>query len=126
MKTGNEVLKRALHLLGYTDSLGNVDALQDTELMKRGTTAVMQIYSDMQRIENSTEFDTEPFNMADEIKLSAVSVNDVMPYGVAMLLADMDNNGVAQAKFANIYNQKRKSIPKSIARRIDVIPRGGY
>ena len=35
MKTGNEVLKRALHLLGYTDSLGNVDALQDTELMKR-------------------------------------------------------------------------------------------
>ena len=60
----------------------------------------------MQRNENSTEFDTEPFNMADEIKLSAVSVNDVMPYGVAMLLADMDNNGVAQVKFANIYNQK--------------------
>jgi hypothetical protein len=126
VKTGKDVLTRALQLLGYVDSLGNVDSLQDAELMKRGTTAVMQIYNDIQRVEKPSAFDTEPFNMADEIKLSAISVNDVMPYGVAMLIADIDNNGVAQAKFADIYNQKRKSIPRSYATRIDVIPGGGY
>ena len=126
MKTGKDVLTRALQLLGYVDSLGNVDSLQDAELMKRGTTAVMQIYNDIQRVENPSAFDTDPFNMANEIKLSAISVNDIMPYGVAMLIADIDNNGVAQAKFADLYNQKRKSIPRSAVRRADVIPCGGY
>ena len=126
MKTGQEVLTRALQLLGYVDSLGNIDALQDAELMKRGTAAVIQIYNDIRHIENPNEYDNEPFNMADDIRLSDISINDVMPYGVAMLIADMDNNGAAQAKFANIYNQKRKIVPRNTIRRADVIPRGGY
>ena len=125
MKTGQEVLTRALQLLGYTDSIGGSSSLQDAELTKRGTTAVLQIYNDLQRIERQT-FDAEPFNMGKELQLSPVSVNDVMPYGVAMLIAQGDGNGDAQSMFADLYNQKRSSVPKAVLRRTDVIPSGGY
>lgn len=126
MTTGKEVLSRALQLLGYTNSYGEVDALQDAELIKRGAVAVEQIYNDLQRIENNNVLSDDAFSMNDELSLSAVSVNDIMPYGVAMLLADMDNNGVLQAKFAAIYNQKRAGVPKSAATITDVIPAGGW
>lgn len=126
MKTGQEVLTRALQLLGYSDNLGGSNSLQDAELIKRGTTAVLQIYNDIQRVEHPTTFDTEAFSMGKELQLSPVSVNDVMPYGVAMLIAQGDGNGDSQAMFADLYNQKRSSVPKSVLRRIDVIPSGGY
>lgn len=126
MKTGQEVLTRALQLLGYTDSIGGSSSLQDAELTKRGTTAVLQMYNDLQRIEHPTTFDAEPFSMGIDLKLSPVSVNDVMPYGVAMLIAQGDGNGDSQSMFAELYNQKRSSVPKSILRRTDVIPSGGW
>ena len=76
------------------------------ELTKRGTTAVLQMYNDLQRIEHPTTFDAEPFSMGIDLKLSPVTVNDVMPYGVAMLIAQGDGNGDSQAYVCGLIQSK--------------------
>ncbi len=125
MKTGKEVLEQALRLLGYTNHTGDIDAVRDAELFKSGSAKVRQIYYELQRIEHPDDIDTD-FNMTKELKLSPIAIEDVMPYGVAMLIAQSDGNYNSQTLFAQLYNQKRSSVPKPVARVKDVIPRGGY
>lgn len=126
MKTGKEVLNRALELLGYTNNIGNVDGSQDAELFKRGKAVVSQIYDDLKRIDKAADKTVSYADMNASIPLSPEAVDDIMPYGVAMMIADLDNNGVAQAKFADLYNQKRRSVPRNVLTITDVIPAGGY
>jgi hypothetical protein len=46
-----------------------------------------------------------------------------MPYGVAMLLAQSENDGDSQVLFQSIYNQKRMSAT-TFGKVKDVLPRG--
>lgn len=125
MTTAKEVFERALRLLGYTDSLGEIDGAQDAEMYKRGMTAVQQIYADCAGIEHPGGADFLQ-DMNAPLNLSAKTVNDVMPYGVAMLIAQNDGNGDSQALFATLYNQKRMAVPRPASRIRDAFPRGGY
>lgn len=124
MNTGREVLYRALQLLGYTDGYGEVDPAQDAELMRRGITAITQILTDLRGIESPGWVLEETLSMDSPLPLSLDAINDIMPYGVAMLLAQSEGEGDSQAMFATLYNRKRASISRPLSRRVDVIPRG--
>lgn len=123
MLTGKEVLNRALQLLGYTNSYGEIDMQQDAELLKKGSTAIQQIFNDLQRIEHPGRFDTYEIKMNEPLPLQYITVNDVMPYGVAMVLAQSESNGDSQALYAELYNRKRSSVPREPSYRTDVLPK---
>ena len=123
MQTGRDVLYRALQLLGYTNGYGEVDGTRDAELFKRGTAAVSQILADLQRLESPGRADGAAADMDAPLPLSPEAVNDAMPYGVAMLLAQGESDGDAQSLYAQLYNQKRAGVRHPLSGRVDVLPR---
>ena len=122
LKTGKEVIERALCLLGYA-GVGSAGGAWDPALLKRAAAAVSQIYHDLSRLDKGG--DTGLCSMDEEIKLSPETVNDVMPYGVAMLVAQSEGDWDSQALFSAIYSKKRCSVPRNKARIADVLPGGG-
>ncbi|MDD2417502.1 MAG: hypothetical protein PHP68_00505 [Oscillospiraceae bacterium] len=126
MKTGKEVLERALKLLGYTNTRGEPDGVRDAALFKRGTAAVIQIYDDLKRIDRLGSRSAYIKGMNDQLELSPETIDDVMPYGVAMLLSQNEGDGDSQALFTALYSLKRVSVPRKNICRIDKLPRGGY
>ena len=121
--TGREVLNRAMQLLGYTNGYGEVDGLRDAELMKRGTTAVDQILTDLRRIESPGWTAEGTVNLDAPLPLSPDAAKDAMTYGVAMLLAQGESDGDAQGLFAQLYYRKRAGVKAPASRRADVLPR---
>lgn len=107
MRTGQDVLDRALHLLQYTAAYSGVDGEQNATA--RFLAAVNQIYSDLWHIG-----ETAPFMplcaLGEVLALPARQLEDVMPYGVAMLLALSEGDGDSQQIYATIYNRKRSGI----------------
>lgn len=126
MKTGKEVFSRALQLLGYTNAYGEVDGTQSAELFKRGTAAVEQILTDLRRIEDPNWIMDSTLDMEAPLPLSNQAINDAMPYGVAMLLAQGESDGDSQALYSALYNAKRAGVRRPKYRIRDVMPRGGY
>ena len=116
MCTGQDVLEQALHLLNYTDIYGQLDGQQHTELYKRGLAAVNQIYGDLWFTGRK-----EPFlpltSLRETLSLSARQLHDVMPYGVAMLLALSEGDGDNQLLYARLYNRKRAACGAAMRRR---------
>jgi hypothetical protein len=106
MRSGQDVLEQALRLLNYTDVYGQIDTQQNVEFYKRGLAAVNQIYSDLW-----FSSQTDPFfpliSLKESILLPARQVVDVMPFGVAMLLALSEGDGDNQQLYAALYNRKR-------------------
>nr|DAG73633.1 MAG TPA: hypothetical protein [Caudoviricetes sp.] len=116
MCTGQDVLEQALRLLNYTDIYGQLDGQQHTELYKRGLAAVNQIYGDLWFTGRK-----EPFlpltSLRETLSLSARQLHDVMPYGVAMLLALSEGDGDNQLLYARLYNRKRAACGAAMRRR---------
>ncbi len=126
MKTGKEVLERAMQLCGYVNREGVPDRLRDADIYKRGLAMVNQIFSDMFFAE-IPDGDFCPLQGMDEdISLSARCVNDIMPYGVAMLLAAAEGDATNQSAFSYVYNQKRAGGVKSTRSIIDKLPTGEW
>lgn len=116
--TGKEMFKKSLILLGYTDSMGETSAEQ--RFNSRAITAVNAIYGDLYYTQGIDGF--KPIErLEDEINLSERALNDIMPYGVAMLLAQSEGAGDEQQLFSSIYNQKRAAMSR-ITTIEDVIP----
>ncbi len=117
--TGREMMKRALVLLGYTDSVGGISAEQ--KFRSRAITVLNAVYSDLYFINKHSGFE-EITSLEDQIMLSERALQDIMPYGVAAMLAQSESAGDEQQLFMSIYNQKRLGLTSkdSVA---DVIPR---
>lgn len=116
--TGKQMINTALVLLGYTNSVGDVSAEQ--RFRSRSLVVLNAIYSDLYYAQNNTGFD--PLKSFDsEINLNERVLHDVMPYGVAMLLAESENDGDNQQLFSLKYNQKRLALTAS-NKIEDVIP----
>ena len=126
MKTGREVFDRAMSLLGYTDKDGNVDRLRDADLYKKALLLVEQIYTDMFFCETPNSEFSALGGLDEEIPLSRRCVNDIMPYGVAMLLAGLAGDASAQSVFSAIYNQKRSAGVKAQSTIADILPTGEW
>jgi hypothetical protein len=126
MKTAREVFDRAMQLCSYTNQNGSVDGVQSAELLKRGLAFINQIYADLSFTERQDDDISPILSMSEEIPLSARSVNDVMPYGVAMLLAQADGDAMNQSLYAEIYNQKRRVAQKFQRTILDTMPTGEW
>ncbi len=119
MRSGQDVLLQALRLLNYTDIYGQPDGVQHMELYKRGLAAVNQIYIDLWYTGKD-----EPFlpltSLKEPVLLPTKQLQDVMPYGVAMLLALSEGDGDNQQLYAALYNRKRTAAT-ACKRRLDVL-----
>ena len=125
MTTGRLVLERVLILFGYTGMDGRPDEVRDAALFKKGEAAVRQIYDELRRIDRMGG-DSPLESMEQELVLSPAAIRDVMPYGVAMLLAQNEGDGDCQTLFSALYSRKRSSVPQRKRSVSDVLPKGGY
>lgn len=116
--TGSEMMKKALVLLGYTDGNGEISGEQ--RFRSRAITVLNSIYSDLFYTAHSGGF-TPIEKITDSIELSERELNDIMPYGVAGLLAQSESDGDQQQTFIALYNSKRAALTQSGAVE-DVIP----
>lgn len=126
MKTAREVLERAMHLCGMTDSAGAIDRERDADMIRRGLPLTEQMVCDLYLLEHPDADPPEIKSSDTVIPLSARTVNDILPYGVAMLLAQVNGDAGAQSAFAAIYNQKRQSARRRTAAVTDVLPTGEW
>ena len=101
MKTGNDVFNRALLLLGYTGIDGAVNGAQSAELFRRELDVLNQVMADLWPLEKDEVY--QPLvNVNENIPLSVAAVENVMPYGVAMFLAQADGDGANQQLYATL------------------------
>lgn len=109
-----------MSLLNYTDQDGNADTALFGNLTKRSLALINQIYGELWYMVRK-----EPFvplaALTQEIELPARAAHDVMPYGVAMLMAQTVGDADNQSLFATLYNRKRASVSRT-DRRLDVMP----
>lgn len=121
MKTGNDVFNRSMLLLGYTGVDGAVNGAQSAELFRRELDILNQVLADLWPLERDDDFIPMTSVNAD-IPLSAAAVENVMPYGVAMFLAQADGDGANQQFYASLYQQKRNAVKKPVRERLNAIP----
>ena len=121
MKTGMDVCLRAMSLLGYTGIDGVVDAAQSAELVRRGLNIVNQVLADLWPLEKTIQF-TPMASIHEDVPLSVEAVEGILPYGVAMFLAQAEGDGTNQQYYASLYQQKRNAVRRYPRRRQDVLP----
>lgn len=108
--TVQESIRSALALLGYT---GEYDFSNDSALLKRTVTIANAVFSDLfylihPRRSDGSEVTFTPITSASQtVDLPDRIVNDCFVYGLAMWLAQSENDGDNQQLFAALYNQKR-------------------
>lgn len=120
MKTAIEIRDRAWRLLNYTDGDGRIDTAMYADAAARSLAVVNQIYADIRYClcaQGVRELET----LTEEIDLPEQIVNDVMPYGVAMLTAQTLGDADNQSLFADLYNRKRTRLTHA-TKRGDVMP----
>lgn len=115
MQTGYDVLERALNLLRYSDLLN----MYTEQMQGCGLAIVNQIYIDLWFTCKS-----EPFSPLETLEqpllLPQKQLEDVMPYGVAMLLALSEGDGDNQQLYAAVYNRKRAASTRRF-KRLDIL-----
>ena len=126
MINAKDVLERAMQLCGYVNREGVPDRLRDADIYKRGLAMVNQIFSDMFFAETPEGVFRPLAGMEEDIPLSARCVNDIMPYGVAMLLAAAEGDAANQRAFSYVYNQKRAGGVKERRVISDALPIGEW
>lgn len=117
--TGAQMFITALNMLGYTTS---------ERFQSKALTTINQVYADIWYCVNDTEknltddTDFTPLkNLADDINLNTRILHDIMPYGVAAVLAQIENDGDNQQYFTMLYNRKRAGINR-MSNIVDTIP----
>lgn len=118
--TGREVFRRALTLLNYTDPAGEISNRQNAELFKRAVPTVNMVLADVLHI-SGAKFE-EISTLDDTLPVSEDTAARVMPYGVAMHIAQSENDGDNQQLMAETYNHLRGSVQRSNTTRRDVLP----
>lgn len=118
--TGKSVLYQAMSLLNYR----NLEELSgQSEVLLNGLAVVNQIYSDLHYATSNQPW--RPLSdLTEDLLLPDRAAADVMPYGVAMLLAQSESDGDNQQLYAALYSRKRSSLSRS-DRVDDRFPRAG-
>lgn len=119
--TGQAVFRRAMRLLNYTDTDGTLNAAASGELYKRALSIVDQLCGELHHAETG-EVPPPLRSLAEPLPLSEKAAR-VLPYGVAMFLAQSRADADNQRLFASLYETQRRSLTVP-ARRVDVLPRG--
>ena len=118
--TGKGMFDKAISLLGYKNTGGVISGGESLNI--QAIAVINAIYSDLFYASGGSCFE-EISTLMEEIKLPKRLLDVVMPYGVAMLLAQSEHDGDSQVLFQSIYNQKRMSAT-TFGKVKDVLPRG--
>lgn len=105
--TANEILNRALTLLGYTDQNGNEQLTR--RIMNKAVTVINTVYEDLWRICVSGDTFTPIVGLDATIQLKGRAL-EAFPYGVAAFLAQGENDGDQQQLWMSMYNKKRTGL----------------
>lgn len=108
--TAREIIGRVITMLGYTDGSGNIAA--NAKLRRRALTALNSVYSDLFYSLGLKDF-IPAASHEDVVHLPERILNDVMPYGVAALLAQSENDGDQQQYYVAVYNSKRAALTRT-------------
>lgn len=119
--TGEQVFERALVLINYTGPNGEVSRRQNTELYKRAVPVLNQVLADVQHVSGGEFVQIEDIDQ--ELPVSDDVAMRVMPYGVAMFVAQSEGDGDNQQLMAQQFNALRGSVPRESGKRQDVLPR---
>ena len=115
------ILERALVLLNYVDAAGAPAPSAATA--KRAVGLINQIAADLTFAAHADAAFAPITRLDEDVPLDARTVQGVMPYGVAMLLAQSEGDADQQAIFATIYNRKRAAVGGFAEQRLDVLPK---
>ena len=109
---GRKIFETAAASLGYTVRLGA--AVGASELEGQALAAVNRIYADLWWCAHPAATDFVPLACLEEAPdLPMRMLYDVMPYGVAMLLARGEGDSDGIAVYTSLYNQKRRSAART-------------
>ena len=104
-----QIITNAINKLGYTDDAGNTPS----RLQGIALSALNSIYSDLYYLQNTEGY--KPIGSANEdVLVSEQIANDVMPYGIASMIAQSVGDTNNQQYFTMLYNQKRKKATRQI------------
>ncbi len=110
MRSGRDILEQALLLLNYVELYEQLDDTETTAVTARGLAAVNQIYGDLWYTGRKDPF--LPLTALEEpVLLNDRQTKDVMPFGVAMLLAASEGDTANQKVYTTIYDRKRAAAP---------------
>ncbi len=121
--TGNDILRQAYVLLNYTDANGNVNAGNNANLSKRALPIINQIYADLWQPRTAGAMFKALTTMQQALDIDDYTAINIMPYGVAMLLAQSDGDADNQTIYASLYNQRRAGAVTRSDRVVDAMPR---
>lgn len=114
--TANDILQRALALLGYAENNGNTQLTQ--RILQKALPLINLVYGDIARIKGLEKERISSLN--DEIELSNKAA-DVFACGVAAYIAGTEGDDGAQALWSAEYQSRRTTLSKRTEYK-DVIP----
>lgn len=118
--TGNDILNRALGLLGYAENNGNTQLTQ--RILQKALPLVNLVYGDIARMCGLEDKRLESLN--EEVALSNKAA-DVFACGVAGYIAGTEGDDSAQALWMAEY-QTRRTILSKITEYTDTLPTPEY
>lgn len=118
--TGELLVERCMRLLGYTNARGDIDRTRMAALNKNALVAVNMILADVLPIEGKDVVEIN--TLTATLPVNEDTAVRVMPYGVAMMMAQFEGDGDGQQINAAMYNQKRGSIHRENETVKDTIP----
>ena len=105
--TGNDILQRALGLLGYAENNGNIQLTQ--RILQKSLPLVRLVYSDISRMCGLEKETIE--SLSDEFEISNKAA-DVFACGLASYIAATEGDDNAQAFWSAEYNSRRTTLSK--------------
>lgn len=114
--TGNEILQRALALLGYAENNGNLQLTQ--RILQKALPLVNLVYGNIARMCGIKKERLE--SLSEEIELSDKAA-DVFTCGVAAYIAGTEGDDSAQALWSAEYQSRRTTLSR-VTEINDVLP----
>ena len=114
---GAQILDMSLNLLGYSENNGNSNLTQN---IRNQALAIINLT--IAELARTCDLEcTLIKSLSETIKLPDRALNEVMPCGVAMYIANAQGDSSAQAFWGAEYNAKRATLTK-FTQFIDTIP----
>lgn len=109
--TGNDILKISASLLGYTDANGEMEGLKT--IINRGCEFINQIGFDLE---------IPKISMLSEKLTLSQKAEELLIYGVCMLIALNCEDTDKSELFTRLYNMKRAGFKSNITTKQNVLP----
>lgn len=119
--TGNDCLRQAMSLLNYIDTRVEGGVPGGAGVYRHALAYVNQIAADLWYIGNDTPF-VPLTGLGDTLPLPDAAAQTVLPYGVAMLLAQAAGDADNQTLYAGMYDQRRSAVRRVDGRILDRLP----